>query len=99
MIIGSFGRSVETVGGLAAQLSTLAQFGLPLTKLQTYAADIEAVTPEQAAAAAKTYFDPAKTSFVVVGDANVFGAELKKKYPQLKTIAIGKLNLDSATLE
>jgi zinc protease len=99
VIIGSFGRSVETVGGLASQLSSLAQFGLPLTKLQSYAADIDAVTPEQAAAAAKAYFDPARASFVVVGDAKVFGAELKKKYPGLETIAIGKLNLDSATLK
>jgi zinc protease len=98
VLIGDFGRSVETVGGLASQLSELAQFGLPLTKLQSYANDIEAVTAEQAAAAAKTHFDPSAASLVVVGDAAVFGAQLKAKYPQLETIAIDKLNLDSATL-
>ncbi len=99
VLIGGFGRSVETVGGLASQLSTLAQFGLPLTKLQSYAADIEAVTPEQTAAAARNYFDPAKASFVVVGDAAVFGKALKAKYPKLEQIGIGKFNLDSATLK
>jgi zinc protease len=99
VLIGDFGRSVETVGGLAGQLSELAQFGLPLTKLQSYAQDIEAVTAEQATAAAKAHFDPAAASLVVVGDAAVFGSKLKAKYPQLETIAIDKLNLDSATLK
>lgn len=98
VLIGDFGRSVETVGGLAGQLSELAQFGLPLAKLQSYAKDVEAVTPEQATAAAKAHFDPAAASLVVVGDAAKFGAQLKAKYPQLETIVIDKLNLDSATL-
>ena len=99
VLIGDFGRSVETVGGLAGQLSELAQFGLPLAKLQSYAQDIEAVTAEQATAAAKAHYDPAAASIVVVGDAAVFGASLKAKYPNLETIAIDKLSLDSATLK
>jgi zinc protease len=90
---------VETTGGLASQLSALAQFGLPLDKLQTYTADVNAVTPEQAAAAAKAHFDPAAASLVVVGDASVFGAKLKAKFPKLERIPIDKLNLDSATLK
>jgi zinc protease len=99
VMIGAFGRDVETTGGLAGQLSALAQFGLPLSKLQTYAADIEAVTPAQARTAAKTYLDPATASIVVVGDAKVFSARLKATLPQLRTIAIDKLNLDSADLK
>ncbi len=99
VLIGAFGREVETTGGLASQLSALAQFGLPLSKLQTYAADVAAVTPEQAAAAARAHFDPATASLVVVGDAKVFGATLKAKFPQLEQVGIKKLNLDSATLK
>jgi zinc protease len=98
VLIGSFGRSVETTGGLAGQLSTLAQFGLPLDNLQRYAADISAVTAEQAAAAAKAHFDPAKAALVVVGDAASFGAGLRAKYPQAERLAIDRLNLDSPTL-
>jgi zinc protease len=56
------------------------------------------VTAEQAAAVAKAHFDPATASLVVVGDAKVFGAKLKAKFPQLEMIAIDKLNLDSPTL-
>jgi len=99
VLIGSFGRSVETTGGLAGQLSSLAQFGLPLENLRRYAADISAVTPEQATAAARRHFNPATASVVVVGDASAFGAKLKAKYPRLERIAIDKLNLDSATLQ
>jgi len=99
VLIGAFGRSVETTGGLAGQLSALAQFGLPLEKLQSYATDIAAVTPEQAAAAARAHQDPATASLVVVGDAKVFGAKLKAKYPQLQQIGIDQLNLDSPTLK
>lgn len=99
VLVGGFGRSVETTGGLAAQLSALAQFGLPLNKLQSYAADITAVTPEQAAAAAKAHFDPTVTSIVVVGDAAAFSAKLMAKYPKLERIGIDQLNLDSATLK
>jgi zinc protease len=99
VLIGGFGRDVETTGGLAGQLSALAQFGLPLSKLQTWAADVEAITAEQAAAAAKAHFDPATASLVVVGDAKVFGAKLKQQFPDLQQIGIDKLNLDSATLK
>jgi zinc protease len=98
VLIGDFGRSVETVRGLAGQLSELAQFGLPLDRLQSYAGDVEAVTAEQAAAAARAHFDPAAASLVVVGDAAAFKAQLKAKYPRLEAIAIDRLNLDSATL-
>ncbi len=82
VLIGSFGRDVETTGGLATQLSSLAQFGLPLSKLQTWAADVAAVTDEQARAAAKAHFDPASASLVVVGDAKVFGPKLKAQFPR-----------------
>jgi zinc protease len=99
VLIGGFGRSVETTGGLAGQLSSLAQFGLPLDNLQRYAADISAVTPEQVAAAARTHFAPTTAAVVVVGDATVFGAKLKAKYPKAERIGVDKLNLDSPTLQ
>jgi zinc protease len=99
VLIGSFGRSVETTGGLASQYSQLARFGLALDKLQTYASEISGVTPEQATAAAKAHLDPANAAIVVVGDAAIFGDKLNKTHPGFSKIEIGKLNLDSATLK
>ena len=99
VLIGGFGRSVETTGGLAGQLSALAQFGLPLEKLQSYAADVAAVTPEQVGAAAKAYFDPAKSVLIAVGDAQLFWDKIKAKRAGFERVGIDKLNLDSATLK
>ncbi|HEX5008410.1 MAG TPA: pitrilysin family protein [Hyphomonadaceae bacterium] len=99
VLIGGFGRSVETTGGLAGQLSALAQFGLPLDKLQSYSADVGAVTAEQAGAAAKAYYDPAKASLIVVGDAKQFWSGVRAKREGFERIGIDKLNLDSATLK
>ena len=98
-IIGGFGRSVETTAGLAGQYSALAQFGLPLTKLQTYSADIAGVTAAQAGEAAKTYFDPAKATLVIVGDAAKFWDEVKDKRGGVERIVIDDLKLGSATLK
>jgi zinc protease len=99
VLIGDFGRSVETTGGLAGEISALAQFGLPLAQLQRFATDVAAVTPDVATAAAKTHFDPTNALIVVVGDAAVFGRQLKIAFPKLQQIQIDKLNLDSPTLQ
>jgi zinc protease len=99
VLIGGFGRSVETTAGLAGQLSALAQFGLPLEKLSTYAADVAAVTAEAAGSAARKYFSPAMADIVVVGDASVFWRELTAARPGFERINIGELNLDSETLK
>ena len=98
-LIGSFGRDVETTSGIAGQLTQLAAFNIPLEKLQSYVADIAAVTPEQVQTEAKTLFDPKAASIVVVGDGSVFFNGLKKKRPDVQRIPIDKLNLDSGTLE
>ena len=98
VLIGSFGRSVETTSGLAGQISTLALYGLPPERLGTYVSDITAVTPEQAQAAAHRYFDPAHADVVVVGDAQHFYTGLRRVRRNAERIPVTELNLDSATL-
>ncbi|HVZ99232.1 MAG TPA: pitrilysin family protein [Caulobacterales bacterium] len=97
-LIGSFGRAVETTSGVAGQISSLALFGLPPERLQTYVSDVSNVTPAQVQAAARRYFDPAKTTTVVVGDASVFYDGLRRQRRNAERIEIDDLNLDSATL-
>ncbi len=99
VIIGGFGRSVETAAGVASQYSALAQFGLPLEKLQTYSKEISAVTAEQAQAAAKAYYDPSSATLVVVGDADKFWSDVKDKRRGMERLPVAKLNLDSPTLK
>ncbi|HYD71859.1 MAG TPA: pitrilysin family protein [Candidatus Binatia bacterium] len=98
VLIGSFGRSVETTAGLAGQISTLALYGLPPERLGTYVSDVTAVTPEQARAAAQRYFDPARADLVVVGDAQHFYDGLRRVRRNAERIPASDLNLDSPTL-
>jgi zinc protease len=97
-LIGGFGRAVETNAGVAGQISTLALFGLPPERLQTYVSDVSAVTPAQVRSAATRYFDPAHASTVVVGDASLFYAAVRRVRPHAERIAITDLNLDRAAL-
>jgi zinc protease len=97
-LVGAFGRNVETNAGVAGQLSGLALYGLPLDRLQTYVADIEAVTPAAVRAAGARYFDPTRADLVVVGDADAFYDALRRTRPRLERIKIDQLNLDGPEL-
>jgi zinc protease len=90
VLIGSF--------GLAGQISTLALFGLPPERLNTYVSDISAVTPEQARAAAQRYFTLNQADVVVVGDAQHFYSGLRRVRPNAERIPVSELNLDREAL-
>ena len=98
-LIGSFGRGVETASGLSGQLALLAAFELPLDKLQSYVADVQSVTPQQARAVGARIFDPKRATMVVVGDGDVFFNALKRKRTQVDRIPIDTLNLDLPALK
>jgi zinc protease len=98
VLIGSFGRSVETTSGLAGQISTLALYGLPPERLGTYVADITNVTPAQAQAAAARYFNPDAADVVVVGDAQHFYDALRRVRRNAERIPASELNLDEEEL-
>ncbi len=98
VLIGSFGRSVETTSGLAGQISTLALYGLPPERLGTYVADITNVTPAQAQAAAARYFNPDAADVVVVGDAQHFYDALRRVRRNAERIPASELDLDEEEL-
>lgn len=98
VLVGGFGRDLGTSEGLANILGNLAVYGVPLTEIQTYAAKVEAVTPDQVQAFAKAQLDPAQMSVIVAGDAKAMGEELTKVAPNATVIPAAKLDLDSPTL-
>ncbi len=98
VLVGSFGRAVETTGGIAGILGDFIEEGVPLSELKTYSSDITGVTPEAAQAAARL-FDPKDASIVVVGDSKQFIGDLRKTYPDLELIPSSALDLDTAALK
>ena len=74
---GSLLISLDNQGGLASTISTLAADGLGVEWLRAHPARLEAVTADQVAAAALTYFAPTAFTGVIVGDADVIGAGVR----------------------
>lgn len=98
VLVGSYGRALATTDGLAGILGNLALYGIPLSEVQAYTGKVEAVTPEQVRSFAAEVFDPAQASFIVVGDAEVFGDAMGTVLPGAQIIPLGELDLDSQTL-
>ena len=63
-----FPSGFETLSGMAAELTSMAVYGIPETFFGDYVPRIQAVTSAAAEAAAKKYIVPDKFAIVVVGD-------------------------------
>src|SRR5690606_26423222 len=98
VMIGGFGRSLETVDGLGGQVANLALYDLPMSDLAAYAGRVRAVTPEQIQAAFAEHLPTNRASLVIVGDAAQFIDALRAAHPNVEVIPLTDLNLDSATL-
>jgi zinc protease len=98
-LVGEYGRDLATSGGLAGILGNLAVYGIDLNEIKVYTDRVNAVTPAQVADFARDQFDPAKASFIVVGDAKVFLDPLKTALPGVELIPLDQLDLDSPTLK
>ncbi len=99
VLIGGFGRTIETTSGVAAILGAYVQNGVPLGELQRFTGAVGSVDPAAAQAAAAALLDPKAASIVVVGDAKQFIEPLRKAYPKVEVIPEAALNLDTAALK
>lgn len=98
-LIGSYGRSLETTAGLAAQIAELAIYGVKLDQVGKYIAQVQAVTPRQIEAYARHHLAAGDSKVVVVGDAGQFGAQIRKAHPQALLLQSTALDLDSPALQ
>lgn len=78
-IQASFALSLENPAAILNYYIQSWTYGLPADYWDTYPARIAAVTPAQAQAAAKKYWDPARLHIVAVGDAPAIAEVLAKK--------------------
>ncbi|GAY07071.1 pitrilysin family protein [Pseudonocardia sp. N23] len=75
--IGSLLISLDSQGGLAGMLTSLAADGLDVDWLRAHPGRLSAVTVDEVAAAALEFFAPSTFTGVVVGDADVIGAGVR----------------------
>ncbi len=97
-LIGSYGRRLETTGGLARQLAELAIYGVKLKQIDAYIARVQAVTPAEIEAYARKYLGREGSKVVVVGDSRQFAKAIQAAYPKVGLLEAGTLDLDSPQL-
>lgn len=97
-ITGAFNRQAETSGGLGAILANLLQQGMPPSEVGRFVAQMEAVTPEGASAAAARLTGADRATLVIVGDSAKFIDKLRAVRPDVELIRFDELDLDSPTL-
>ena len=98
VVIGNFGRSLETTEGLVAQIASLALYGLSLDEINRYIASVQAVTPAQIQKFAGSRLGAADANIVIVGDAKDFIEPLRKQFPEVEVIKKDELDLDTGKL-
>lgn len=77
-LVGVFPLRFETPGPIVGALGGLVTFGLPADELDRYRPAIDAVTAGDVLAAARAHLHLERLAVIVVGDADVVGAELEK---------------------
>lgn len=98
VLVGGFGRQLETTSGLAGILGNYALYGIDLGELSAYTGKVEAVTAAQVQDFARGTLDPARASVIVVGDGKAFVEALRARAPDLEVIPAAELDLGSPSL-
>ncbi len=97
-LLGGFARSMETIGGLVGQVSSLATYGVSLDEINQYIGRVQAIKADDVKAFASTQLNAGSASLIVVGDAKKFLPALQKEFPQVEVIPVAELDLNSANL-
>lgn len=92
VLIGDFGRELETTQGLADSLAELYTFGLPTTELNSFMKNVQAVTDKQVRDFAKNNL--LGGDLVIVGDYAKFKDDLTKRFPNMTIDVIKADELD-----
>jgi zinc protease len=98
VLIGNFGRSLETTDGLVSRIASLALYDLDLNGINTYIQDVQAIVPADVQKFASSRLSAADSSIVVVGNAKLFLESLKKHAPSVDAIPIDELDLNRPSL-
>ena len=98
VVIGGFGRALETTEGLVGQVASLALYGLSLDEINRYIASVQAVTPAQIQKFAGSRLGAADANIIIVGDAKEFIEPLRKQFPNVEVIKREELDLNTGAI-
>jgi zinc protease len=99
VLIGNFGRALETTSGLVGRIAQLALYGLSLTEINDYIHNVEAVTPAAVQTFAAAHFNVDQAAVVIVGDSKKLLDAVKQKFQNVDVIPIAKLDLDLPAMQ
>ncbi|MET0519386.1 MAG: pitrilysin family protein [Burkholderiaceae bacterium] len=98
LLVGEFGRELETTATLAALTADQLMRGRALAELQQLPAELLAVNAARVRDFAALYWKPELLRTLVVGDLKEAGEGLRRQYPGAWVIPAGELDLGSPTL-
>ncbi|HVG56517.1 MAG TPA: insulinase family protein [Vicinamibacterales bacterium] len=94
---GSFPLTIETPDSIALQVLNVIFYGLPLEELQTFRQRVNRVTVDDIERVARFYLKPDAVSVALVGNASVFGPQLRGVgFGRFETVALENLDLLTA---
>jgi len=97
-VIGSFAFSLETTSGVVGRVSALALYGQPLSEINRYVPNMQAVTAEDVRKFAASHLASKDFSVVIAGNAKEFIEPLRKQFSEVEVISLSDLDLSSPTL-
>ncbi|WP_415640793.1 M16 family metallopeptidase, partial [Sphingomonas zeae] len=98
VLVGGFGRTIETTDGIADILANYTLQGVPLDELSRYIPRVQAVDSAAVESVSAALLDPKAASIIVVGDSKQFLPALKAAHPNVEVIPATSVNLDSPKL-
>lgn len=98
VLIGEFAQSLESTAGIVNRIASLALYGLPLTEINRYVSQVQAVTAADVRKFASSSLGGKDVNVVIVGDAKQFVEPLKKQFSEVEVISLADLDLSSPTL-
>lgn len=98
VLIGGFGRTLETTEGTVAQIASLALYGLNLGEINSYVGNVQAVNATQVQKFAGSRLGVTDSNIIIVGDAKDFIEPLRKQFPNVEVIKREELDLNTGAL-
>ena len=98
VLIGGFGRQLETNAGIVGPIGKLALFGLSLDELNRFISGVQSITAADVQKFASAHLAGNDASIVIVGDAKAFLPALQARFKKVEVIPIDALDVNSATL-